>query len=65
MDLRDLYYQIIDYAQANPLAAFATGFVLICFLIWRPKLFFILLIVALGATAFLKIVFEKLAETGL
>ena len=65
MDFSNLYHQIIDYAQANPVAAFAAAFVLICFLIWRPKLFFIFLIVAFGAAAILHLVFERLSGTGL
>jgi hypothetical protein len=65
LDLSNFFEQLIDFAQSDPVTTFAAGFILICFLIWRPKLFFITLIVVLGAAAILYFVFEKISDMGL
>jgi hypothetical protein len=65
VDLSNLFQQLIGFAQSEPVPTFAAAFVLICFLIWRPKLFFITLIVVLSAAAILYFVFEKISGMGL
>jgi len=64
MKANEIIDSIMSQAQANPLAAAATGFVLIILLFWRPKLIFILLGIAVAGIGVLHL-FAKLSATGL
>jgi len=64
MKVNEIIPNIISQAQANPLAAAAAGFILIILLVWRPKVFFILLGIAVAGIGVLHL-FAKLSATGL
>ena len=62
--VNDIISSVVDLAQLNPLAAVSAAIILAFLLFWRPKIFFILLAVAIAAAGVMEL-FARLSETGL
>ena len=62
--MNDIISSVVNLAQLNPLAAVSAAIILVFLLFWRPKIFFILLAVAIAAVGVMEL-FARLSETGL
>ena len=62
--MNDIISSVVNLSQLNPLAAVSAAIILVFLLFWRPKIFFILLAVAIAAVGVMEL-FTRLSETGL
>lgn len=64
MDIDRLVSSILDYIQANVAGSVAAGIILLYIFVKKPKLFLILIVIAVVAYGVMNI-FSRLSDTGL